>query len=441
MTEESNPFKKERKTEEWPAEVVERLTMQAERTGESLEKVQEAFIKHLLDTHACDDWAAESEDLLIDWAESFVIMDRRSSVSGGGADTTTFVGTFVGVDAKSTDRRQNIVRRRVDMWNQNSNEALGSGQVGHYMKEGDTWVINTTNGVLETNESVEQIPSMGFKAGNDYICLLSRAGRPYPHTSIGRHYYFLGNEVNEFVNNGNVALWRVDCTDDNKDHDVRIGVPCKIQVRLPTTELEAFKDILNTNMNFWSSVEYTDDFVDEGVKKFLNPFTFWTNEDFVDEMYVDLENLSEAYEANVRTFEGADGRQGRVGPIIFTKGIVNRMSPEGRESEYDESGMSYSLSLTSSKLQHIHGTGIGSDITVWISGACNNLSHPFHFEEEDGEKWPYAERSPVLVCGRLAMSSRDGEMIPNIKAMGVYASARRSRRGQRGGNTGSEQFM
>lgn len=441
MTEENNPFKKERKTEEWPAEVVERLSMQAERTNESLEKVQEAFIKHLLKEHSCDDWAAESEDLLIDWAESFIIMDRRSSVSGGGADTTTFVGTFVGVDAKSADRRANIVRRRVQSWTQNSNEALGSGQVGHYMKEGDMWVINTTNGVIETNESVENIPSMGFRAGNDYICLLSRAGRPYPHTSVGRHYYFLGNETNEFVNNGNVALWRVDCTDDNKDHEVRIGVPCKIQVRLPTTELEAFKDILNTNMNFWNTVEYTDDFVDEGVKKFLNPFTFWTNEDFVDDMFVDLESLAEAYEANVRTFEGADGRQGRVGPIVFTKGIVNRMSPEGRESEYDESGMSYSLSLTSSKLQRVNGTGIGSDITVWISGACNDLSHPFHFEEEDGEKWPYAERSPVLVCGRLAMSSRDGEMIPNIKAMGVFASARRSRRGQRGGNTGSEQFM
>ena len=36
MTEENNPFKKERKTEEWPAEVVERLSMQAERTNESL---------------------------------------------------------------------------------------------------------------------------------------------------------------------------------------------------------------------------------------------------------------------------------------------------------------------------------------------------------------------------------------------------------------------
>lgn len=439
MTEENNPFKKERKIDEWPAEVVERLSMQADRTGESLEKVQEAFIKHLLNEHSCDDWAAESEDLLIDWAESFIIMDRRSSVSGGGADTTTFVGTFVGVDPKSTDRRANIVRYRAKMWSENSNEALSSGQVGHYMKEGDTWVINTVNGVVETNESVENIPSMGFKAGNDYICLLSKAGRPYPHSSVGRHYYFLGNEIKEFTND--ILLWRIDCTDDNKDHEVRIGVPCKIQVRMPTTTDERFKDILNTNMSFWNNVEYTNEFVEDDVKKFLNPFTLWTREDFVGEMFVELDALPEAYTANVRTFEGSDGRQGKIGPIVITKGVVNRMQPEGRESEYDETGMSYSLSLTSSRLQNMNGTGIGSDVTCWISGACNNLTHPFTFEEDDGERWPYAERSPVLVCGRLAMSSRDGEMIPNIKAMGVYASARRSRRGQRGGNTGSEQFM
>jgi hypothetical protein len=441
MTEENNPFKKERKTEDWPAEVIERLSMQAERTGESLEKVQEAFIKHLADTHACDDWAAEDEDLLIDWAESFIIMDRRSSVSGGGADTTTFVGTFVGVDAKSSDRRVNIVRRRRQMWENDSNEAMSSGMVGHYMKEGDSWVINTTNGVIETNESVENIPSMGFKAGNDYICLLSKAGRPYPHKSVGRHYYFLGNEQSIFVNDGSVQLWRVDCTDDNMDHEVKVGIPCRIQVRLPTTTLDAFKDILNTNMNFWNTVEYTDEFVDEGVKKFLNPFLFWTNDEFVGDMFVDLENLSEAYSAGVRTFEGSDGRQGRVGPIIFTKGIVNRMSTEGRESEYDESGMSYSLSLTTAKLQNIHGTGMGSDVTVWISGACNNLAHPFSFEDDDGERWPYAEKTPVLVCGRLAMSMRDGQEVPNIKGMGVYTSKKRARRGERGGNTGPSQFM
>jgi len=441
MTEENNPFKKERKTEDWPAEVIERLSMQAERTGESLEKVQEAFIKHLADTHACDDWGAEDEDLLIDWAESFIIMDRRSSVSGGGADTTTFVGTFVGVDAKSSDRRANIVRRRAQMWTQNSNEAMSGGMVGHYMKEGDSWVINTANGVIETNESVENIPSMGFKAGDDYICLLSKAGRPYPHKSVGRHYYFLGNEQSIFVNDGSVQLWRVDCTDDNKDHEVKVGVPCRIQVRLPTTTLDAFKDILNTNMNFWNSVEYTDEFVDEGVKKFLNPFLFWTNDEFVGDTFVDLENLSEAYSAGVRTFEGSDGRQGRVGPIIFTKGIVNRMSTEGRESEYDESGMSYSLSLTTAKLQNIHGTGMGSDVTVWVSGACNNLAHPFSFEDDDGERWPYAEKTPVLVCGRLAMSMRDGQEVPNIKGMGIFTSKKRARRGERGGNTGSNQFM
>ena len=49
MTEENNPFKKERKTEEWPAEVVERLSMQAERTGDAVSAAVEQIRPHSLD--------------------------------------------------------------------------------------------------------------------------------------------------------------------------------------------------------------------------------------------------------------------------------------------------------------------------------------------------------------------------------------------------------
>ena len=48
---ENNPFKqREEKKDEWPEEVMLRFKMQAERTGESVEKVIEAYIKHIADT-------------------------------------------------------------------------------------------------------------------------------------------------------------------------------------------------------------------------------------------------------------------------------------------------------------------------------------------------------------------------------------------------------
>jgi hypothetical protein len=89
---ENNPFKqREEKKDEWPEEVMLRFKMQAERTGESVEKVIEAYIKHIADTWNCTDWTAEDADLLVDWAEGMYIEDRSSNISGGGGDTVTFV--------------------------------------------------------------------------------------------------------------------------------------------------------------------------------------------------------------------------------------------------------------------------------------------------------------------------------------------------------------
>merc|ERR1711970_677093 len=131
---------------------------------------------------------------------------------------------------KQADRRGWFVRNATQKWQENANAALSDGVVGHYMKEGSFWQINTANGVVSTEESIEEAPSLGFRVGNDWLCLLSRAGKPYPHTSMGRYYYFLGNEKALFINNGDIRLWRVDLTDDNRNLSVKIGVPCTIQV-------------------------------------------------------------------------------------------------------------------------------------------------------------------------------------------------------------------
>lgn len=438
--EEVNPFKKGMKNEEWPAEVMKRFEMQAERNGETVDAVIESFISHISSTYGCDDWKAEDADLLIDWSEGAFIEDRRTSVSGSGSNLSKYVGEFVGVDMRTQDRRQWFVRNATQKWEENSNAAISDGVVGHYFKEGSFWHINTANKVIETEESVEEAPVLGFRVGTDWLCLLSKAGNPYPHSSIGRYYYFLGNETGAFVNKGDVRVWRVDLTDDNRNLKVELGQPCIIQVRESTSTNEAYQDILGTNFNFAETLRYTDEFVGATLKPLLQPFKFWTDTDFVDDMFVPLDELPEAYESRKRSFTGRDGRDGAAGPLVFTKGTVNRMSTEARDNEYDEDGRGYSLSLTSMGLQNIHGKGNGSEVTGWIGSSCHDLTHPFHFRDVDDELWGYAEKSTVLVFGRVGMSVRDGEHLPNIKVMGVYADPRRSRRRMGGGDTGSEQF-
>ena len=92
------------------------------------------------------------------------------------------------------------------------------------------------------------------------------------------------------------------------------------------------------------TIEYTTNFVDEDEVKFLHPHKFLAS-DLFHQLYVPLESLSNAYATGSRTFE-INGETGKAGPIVFTKGSVSRLSTEGRESQYDETGRNFSLNLT-----------------------------------------------------------------------------------------------
>jgi hypothetical protein len=155
-------------------------------------------------------------------------------------------------------------------------------------------------------------------------------------------------------------------------------------------------------------------------------------------LYTPLEEMSDAYNAKSRTFE-INGEQGKAGPIILTKGTVNRLSTEPRDSEFDQTGRNFSFNLTSMGLQNMHGTNRQSDVSCWVSGSCYDLTSPFvAYDVNSPVEW--AEKSTVLVCGRIGMSVIDGETIPKLNVFGVFADTRRIRRRRDGGETGAGQF-
>ena len=98
------------------------------------------------------------------------------------------------------------------------------------------------------------------------------------------------------------------------------------------------------------------------------------------------------------------------------------------------------LSLSNVALQSIHGQGRKSEVTGWVSGACYDLSNPFVARKGD-EEIEWAEKSTVIVVGRIGMSIQDGEEVPKLNVFGVYADPRRIRRRQEGGDTNMEQFI
>lgn len=422
-----------------PAGVMERLKNYAERTKKSLDEVEQQFRDYVAKEHLCDNPEDEDEDLLEDWAEQLLIETRNESGGGSSlAGSEAFVGCFVGVEPNSRDRRAGLVKRAKRDFTLDANKAVGDGFVGHYTKGSDVWMLNTSNGEQRTEFKVDEIPDHSFIADGERICLLTKAGRPKAMTMMGRNYVFLGAPESEFTKDNAIQVWRLDCQGEDANMEVLVGEPCRIMARKPNDNApDGFKDVLSTSLGLRDNIEYTDDFVSEEMRSLLHPFRFWTDTE-VHGNYARLEDLVEAFEAGSRTFS-INGEQGKQGPIVFTKGTVNRLSSEARATEYDEGNRSYSLTLTSTELQSMHGSRDSREVMCWIGSACNDLTKPF-IARNGEEEIPYAERSTVLVCGRIAVKRKDGVDIPNLKVLGVFADHRRIRTRAGGGETGREQF-
>lgn len=438
---EENPFKQMKKEESnrmLPDGVTERLGKHAERTDESSQAVHEAFAAYIKKHYECDDWKDEDDDLLVDWAEQFCTV-LRSGTATGGANTTSFVGEFLGVHARTGDRNRGLVGWMKRQFSEDPGAFVAGGRGGHYSLENGAWVLRTKEDTVDAT-LVDGQPLYGIPIdGNNRICFVNYSGEPQPDEVMGRYAYFLGNEQQALVNDNDIRLWRVDLKGDDANRSVRVGEPCIITVKPPKEgAAEAYKDILDTREGFVDNINYTDSWISDDLRTLLNPFKFWVMSDFTD-MYVPLSDLREAYEAGMTTFNTADG-QGKMGPLVVTRGTVNRMTREGRETEYDEGGVSYSMSITSSELQSAHGTSDGSTVLCNIGSACHDLTHPFSFRDTEGAKWEYAEKSTVLVFGRIGMMQRDGVQVPKMTAMGVYTNNRRARPRVNGGDTSMGQF-
>jgi len=408
-----------------PSGVIDRLKAYAERVGKKLSEVIDEFITMCKEYSA--DPASEDEDLLIDWAEQLVVETRRAS-GGGNSKLQTWVGCFLGVADKKRDRLANIVRANLKLFKDDPEEAISSGRLGVYSKNDGVWYLTTKEGQVSTEIPVEgnPTPPHAIKHDNMWVCLTTYDNKAAPSKKMGRYAYFLGGEEEDFVKNGNISLWRIDLTGDNVYHNLTVGRPCKVPVIPPRDNAsEAFKDVLTTYDDF--SVNYTDEFVNDDLRPLLAPSRFWTNPDY--ELFVPVDSLEEAYEER-KQFYDAGGERRSFGPLVITKGTVTRMSTEPRESEYDEEGHNYNMTLSSS---------ISGDIDCWVPGAVGKCTQPFtsHWGEES---FPYAERSTVFVFGRIGLKTRDGLTTPKLTVFGVYADPRRSRRRMTGGDTGTEQF-
>lgn len=409
-----------------PEGVLERLQGYAERIEKKIGEAVNDYLKWVEQEFAVTDWQDEDDDLLIEWAEMFVLETRNLGGSSSGRQTQTFVGQFVGIDDSINDLRASIRDRAVSAYRNNSSQAIDNGLVGVVKAKDGVWHINGE----PTKETVngQDLPWFGLKVDGDIICILNEKGGPIAPESKARNLYLLGNSQDKF--NSNITVLRIQLSGDNMTEKYELGRPVICQCITPNKEEY---DTVYTNRDFSKTLVYDDSFVDDEDKPYLRPEKFLINND----TYAEISELDEIYEQ--RKILSRNGNY--YGPTIITKGYVSRLSLEATPNDYDQTGRNFRLNVTSPSLQKAYGRdSVKSEVTIWIPGRIYDDSNPFEFKDSYGEWQPYAEKTPIIIFGRLKMSVYNDQTTPNITALGIYVPTRTARPGAKGGDTNLEQF-
>jgi hypothetical protein len=418
-------------TKKWPPEVVERLKAYGERTNKMVGEAANEFIAWLKKEFSVTDPLSEDEFYLKEWAEMFTIETRNLGPSTGDTrDELVMVGHIVAMDEYVNDMRRNQYQQAMNMWKNNSDSALDNKWVGVVTAKDGVWCVNGE----PTREKVEgsDLPWFAFEHDDRILCLLNRnqaspsVGKPMAPTSLIRTMFFLGNTEDKFESS--IELWRIGCQGTDIEAEYQLHEPCKIKV-LPPKDAE--KRDLYTKRGFSKTIEYTDTFVPEEMRVELQASRFLVN-DKIHDMYVELDDLLEAYDSKTSPTS--------KNPFIITKGNVSRMNKEAMASEYDSTGRNFRLSITSMGLQSAYGRDSSmAEVTVWIPGKTYDEGHPFEYNNGDG--WsPYAERTPIIVCGRLKLRPYNGQDVPSVTAQSIFVPPRTARPGASGGDTSLDQF-
>jgi len=413
-------------------EVMERITAYAERTGKDKDEAVGEFVQWLSDEFGVTDWQSEDAYLLTEWAEMFVIDTRNlgRSGSGGGRDTIAFVGHIVGMNDSPTDLRRRQREEAVSLFKRDSNRAIEQGLVGIVKAKEGVWNVNGE----PTKERVDgdNLPWFALEVDNAMIALLNNRegtatyGKPVAPKSEVRYMHFLGNEVNKLSENP--RLWRIALSGKSMSSEYELGVLTQVQV---VPQNDPTRDTVYTNRDFCDTMVYIEG--GDLASDFTDASRFWLNDKHG--AYVDLAELLDAYDERKIAYN-----DGFLSPTVITKGYVSRLSKEPNDNQYDSTGRNFRLSITSLTAQSTYGRESPlSEITVWIPGALYDEGHPFEFKK--GEEWlPYAERTPVLICGQLKTRMFRDDMVPSLTAYGIYVPPRTARPGASGGNTDLDQF-
>ena len=439
-------LKKEKEEQEkLPEEVLERLHWYAEQHSISQDKAVEQYLGYIEEHLGIVNTNEEDDDFLVDAAETFVVERRVMSTPGGSS--TELVGCFVAVEPKIRDKRENVREYAIQSAKEDLGAAIEKGTVARAFVENNVWMLEKAMGIVaSTQERFDEDNDPWFLVRDSGMTLAilqenpdwARHGEPISPYLFSRTYRFYGNTPEKFEDE--MELFRIDVsgsTELSVSQNVVFGESCTVKVRPQGDNVSpGWEDMWRGVSNFFKSINYNKEFVSEDDREYLKGDLLMGGMD----CYVsDLSDLMDVYRSESETIEGFENP---IGPLVCIKGKVTDINQTGYESEYDPTGMNYTMRVSSFALQREFPDNMWrQEVSVRVHGFLGQDCHAFDYKGRKGWK-PYAVKSTVYIFGRLGLRAvEEGKQeVPTIRALGVYAPPRLAIPAGEGGNTSLDQF-
>ena len=431
------------KEEQLPEEALERLHWYAEQHSTSKDKAIEDFLAYIEEHLGIVNTHEEDDDFLVDAAETFVV--ERRVMTGPGSSTTELVGCFVGVEPKIRDKRENVRELALQTAKEDLGAAIEKGIVARAFVENGVWMLEKAMGIVASTQDrfdEDNDPWFLVRDGGMTLAILqqnpdwARHGEPISPYLYSRTYRFYGNSPDKFEDD--IQELRIDVsgpTELSVSQAVGFGESCRVKVRpQPDNVNQGWEDMWRGVSNFYSQINYTDDFVNEDDREYLKGDLLMAGM----ESYIsDLSDLMDVYRDQSETVAGFDNP---IGPLVCIKGKVTDINQTGYDSEYDPTGINYTMRVSSFSLQREFANDMWrQEVSIRVHGFLGQDCHAFDYKGRLGWK-PYAVKSTVYIFGRLGLRVVDDGEVPTIRALGIYAPPRLAIPAGEGGNTSLDQF-
>ena len=435
--------KNDENKEQLPEEVLDRLRWYAEQHSISEDKAVEQYLAYIEEHLGIVNTHEEDDDFLVDASETFVV--ERRVMTGPGGSSTELVGCFVGVEPKMRDKREKVRETALNAARQDLSAAIENGTVARAFIEDGVWMLEKGMGIIaSTQERFEEDNDPWFLVRSSGLTLAilqenpdwARHGEPITPYLYSRTYRFYGNSLEKFEDD--LQLFRIDVTGPTEDavsKPVSFGEACRVKVRpQPENVNPGWEDMWRGVSNFFRQINYTDDFVSEDDRGYLKGDVLMGGMD----CYVaDLSDLMDIYRTESETVAGFDNP---IGPLVCIKGKVTDINQTGYDSEYDPTGINYTMRVSSFSLQREFANDMWrQEVSIRVHGFLGQDCHAFDYKGRKGWK-PYAVKSTVYIFGRLGLRAIDDGDVPVVRALGMYALPRLAIPAGEGGNTSLDQF-